>query len=174
MSRPSVPLSTARSCKSYTRFLTSARTFSNSRACNSVTQLCIEHAREVAGEENVHVRAGSFPVRQGNHSEPNRFRADGFRAYPGLVIAALLGAIARAALDHERFFRAAKASSPVLVASRIVMENLLFGMWIEALRFAGRTPKSPELSAELFRNFTKSTILGACPTTLPSRDRWTA
>src|SRR6267142_4033838 len=116
----------------------------------------------------VYVREGSFPVRQGNHSEPNRFRADGFRAYPGLVIAALLGAIARAALDHERFFRGSKS----IVASPGRLKdshgNLLFSMWIEALRFAGRTPKSPELSAELFRNFTKSTILRACPTTLPS------
>src|ERR1700737_965228 len=58
----------------------------------------------------VHVRAGSFPGRQANHSEPNRFRADGFCTYPGLVIAALLGAIARAALDHKRFFRGSKST----------------------------------------------------------------
>jgi hypothetical protein len=90
----------------------------------------------------VHVRAGSFPGRQGYHSEPNRFRADGFRAYPGLVIAALLGAIARAALDHERFLR---GSNSIVAGPGCLKDshgNLLFGMWLEALSFFGQPPSS--------------------------------
>jgi hypothetical protein len=107
----------------------------------------------------VHVRAGSLPGRQGYLSEPNRFRADGFRAYAGLVIAALLGAIARTALDHERFLRG--RNSIVAGPDRLKDShgNLLFGMWIEPLTFVGRMPKSPESRAEMFRNLTKPTIL---------------
>jgi len=42
-----------RICKSYHRFLTSAKICLNGGASNSVTQLFIERAREVAGEEKV-------------------------------------------------------------------------------------------------------------------------
>src|ERR1700736_3432293 len=106
----------------------------------------------------VHVRAGSLPGRQDYLSEPNRFRADGFRAYAELIIAALLGAIAGAALGHQRFLR---SNSIVADPDRLKDShgNLLFGMWIEALTFIGRTPKSPESRAEMFRNPTKPTIL---------------
>src|SRR4029078_1675593 len=107
----------------------------------------------------MHVRAGSFPGRQGNPSEPNRFRADGFRAHPGLVIAALLGAIARTALDHDSFFRGGKSIITGPGRLKDSHGNLPFGMWIEALRFVGRTTKSPESRVEMFRNFAKPTIL---------------
>src|ERR1700737_4913267 len=106
----------------------------------------------------VHVRAGSLPGRQGFLSEPNRFRADGFRAYAGLIIAALLGAIADAALDHQRFLRG--SNSIVADPDRLKDShgNLLFGMWIEAPTFIGRTPKSPESRAEMLRNLHPESI----------------
>jgi len=88
----------------------------------------------------VHARAAR---RQGNHSEPNRFRAESFRTYSGLVIASLLGAIARAALDYEPFLQGSKrivASPGRLKDSH---ENFLFGMWIKGADSTGSRDPAP-------------------------------
>jgi hypothetical protein len=71
----------------------------------------------------------------------------------------LLGAIARAALDYEPFLQGSKrivASPGRLKDSH---ENLLFGMWIKALRPSANRQKVLESRPEMFRNFTKPTIL---------------
>src|SRR5262249_29427215 len=66
---------------------------------------------------------------------------DGFCTYSGLIIATLFCAVARAAPDDRRFTRC--SDRPVVAPGSLKdrHRNLLFGKWIEALKFGDQLPK---------------------------------